>query len=58
MADSLFDCGWRLIFLLYEAIRQAVNQNLPIGILSGLSTIASGFVTTIFSRIMIKRMRE
>lgn len=36
------------LFLLLIVIQQVLNRNLAIGIVSGLFTIASGFVTTIF----------
>lgn len=36
------------LYLLIMAIQQVLNSNLTIGILSGLSTVASGFVTTLF----------
>jgi hypothetical protein len=60
---SLIAAGLSLI-LLVIAIRQVLNQNIPVGILSGLSTIASGFVTTIFFKNLdkanerLKRLRS
>jgi hypothetical protein len=52
------------MLLLVLAIQQLLNQNIPIGIVSGLSTIATGFTTSIFfknydkANERVKRLRS